>query len=1048
MKNKSMKKQPIDARKAIGTATIVVSAFLLFCLITGRTILGVVGGAVADFFLGLFGITAYALMLAILIVGVMVLCGRKITLPKLQVANFAVMFFAVILLVHLMTSQRSVSANDYGAYLSACYNYATMSTFGGAFAGLFVWPLCNAITVFGTYIFIIALLILTAFICAEYFFKLSKIKFERNEEFITEETHIEPQFPGNKLFVATINESRPQRQQAPEPQTVVSPKPTRDPLDELYGVSREASAPTTYNSVERPAARKSPMDELYGDFLKKDAASDDFYASFGSMPAPRRTPDTSYTRDYESRYSAPKSVENISSAPISKFNGAFEEPPAILHGDDQYTSDTLTNIPKTDEFLEEIKSDKKDVNKESAKKDLYALKGQMKPDTSLPPIVNGDEFSEQLKKKAKYEETAAQTSADTFAPRSKPSSPVFTTPSVEQTLNHAQRQDNEIKEDVASAGKEPETISTPAFIKVDKEPVKDVSFVENAEMPRAETAEPIFEQDLLSDDELKDISIAEAITEPKEEAVSVATPEVGFVEKPFSQFNSKTEEKGFQVGLAAVVGKKEEEQPKPVHKYEKYVPPSLQLLDDAVFDPSVATDDYDAIGKNIERTLAQFKVDATFVNYVHGPTVTRYEFEMAPGISVKRVASLADDIAMVVASKSSVRIEAPIPGKSLFGIEVPNKKVAKVPLRSILESPEFQNTSKGLTFALGIDIGGQKIVSDLADMPHLLIAGSTGSGKSVCVNSLIISMLYKYSPEELRFILVDPKQVEFTLYNKMPHLMINEIICEPEKAISVFNWLIKEMERRFTMFAEYGVREIEGYNKAIDTETTQKLPRIVMVVDEVADLMQYNKSEIEQRIQKLAQKARAAGIHLVLATQRPSVDVITGVIKANFPARIALRVSSAADARTIMQQGGPEKLIAKGDMLFQAGNMPEPIRLQGALVLDDEVREVVNFIAANNESYFDEDVKNAIFNAKKGNAAGGGSDDDDLDDLFYDALKYVIETGMASISMLQRRFSIGYNRAGRLIQDMEEKHFVSPFEGAKPRQVLITEEEYNQLFGN
>ena len=253
------------------------------------------------------------------------------------------------------------------------------------------------------------------------------------------------------------------------------------------------------------------------------------------------------------------------------------------------------------------------------------------------------------------------------------------------------------------------------------------------------------------------------------------------------------------------------------------------------------------------------------------------------------------------------------------------------------------------------------------------------------------------------------------------------------------------MERRFTLFAEYGVRDIKGYNLAIDTETTQKLPRIVLVVDEVADLMQYNKSEIEQRIQKLAQKARAAGIHLVMATQRPSVDIITGVIKANFPARIALRVTTAADSKTILAQGGPEKLLGKGDMFFQTANMSDPLRLQGALITDDEVKEVVNFIAANNECYFDEEVATAIMKAKQASSNGGG-DDDDLDDLFYDALKYVIDTGSASISMLQRRFSIGYNRAGRLIQDMEEKHFVSQFEGAKPRQVLITAEEYEQLF--
>lgn len=1029
MRNKSIKNQSIDIKKAIGTAMIIVSAFLLLCLITRSALLGIVGKAISDFFLGVFGIVSYALMLGILVAGIMVVMNRKVILPKLQIANFAIMFFAITLLIHAITSAHSAVANSFSAYLSACYDFSAMTTFGGAFGGLFLWPLCNAITIFGAYIFILALLILTVFICAEYFFKISNLQIERTARFvkkdIAKESFIQPQYPKNKLFVATINES--------QPKIVVQPQPkVNKAYNELYN-ERLSDDSISYELPE-PRVAPSAHEQLYGDYWRNSE-----YQSTSSRRS--AMPSQSYTEDYERRSSIPKNNDNIVSAPMSTFNKPFDEPPAILHGDDQYTGDTF-NIQQTDEFLAEKKPAKR-TKKETAKKDLYALKGNnMEPDETLPPIVNGEEVSAQLKKKEVYEQFngASGTGNNIYniADHKKEEPIVAPKPTYSPAVNK-----NETATTQSAYKPSASPISPAPFVKVEDKSSETVAYTENKEMERVAVDEPIYEVDLLDDKELEDISIAEAITEPKYDEIELEKEEpVKFVEKPF--LNKNSNEKGFQVGFAAAVGDDKKEE-KPVHKYEKYVPPVLQLLDDAAFDPNVVNEDYEAIGKNIEQLLAQFKVESTLVNIIHGPTVTRYEYQIASGISVKRVTSLADDISMVVASKSSVRIEAPIRGKNLFGIEVPNAKVAKVPLRSVLESADFQNSSHALTFALGIDIGGQKIVADLADMPHLLIAGSTGQGKSVCMNSLIISLLYKYGPEDLRFILVDPKRVEFSVYNKLPHLMINDIICEPEKAISAFNWLIKEMERRFTLFAEYGVRDIKGYNLAIDTETTQKLPRIVLVVDEVADLMQYNKSEIEQRIQKLAQKARAAGIHLVMATQRPSVDIITGVIKANFPARIALRVTTAADSKTILAQGGPEKLLGKGDMFFQTANMSDPLRLQGALITDDEVKEVVNFIAANNECYFDEEVATAIMKAKQASSNGGG-DDDDLDDLFYDALKYVIDTGSASISMLQRRFSIGYNRAGRLIQDMEEKHFVSQFEGAKPRQVLITAEEYEQLF--
>jgi len=1056
MKNKSIKKE-FDIRKTVGTTIIVVCAFLLFCLITRSSILGVVSNSVATFFLGIFGLVAYAVMAAGIVAGVMILLKQKITLPKMQIMNFCAMFFSVTLFVHLITSQGSASANDYLTYLGECYNYPAMSTFGGAFAGLFVWPLCNALSVFGAYVFVIALVILTIFICIEYFFKISNMKIEKEEKEIIQKENVQ-EYPQSKLFVSSVDENEQQ------PQQKVSKS-----FEELYGDKMQNFDVNSGKNSD--VKEKSAREQLYGDYWQESSYTNPSQPQRGSIP------NTSYTKDFEKYYSSPSNNYEVKSAPVSSFEKSFNPPPAIFHGDDNFSSDF--NIRKADEFLFEEKNEKQ-IKREEARKSLYALKGWDYNEV-LPPIVNGDEVSGQLKKKEEFEqkqpvsfvevqptaeenkiaeekpvvqkielaEEKVKSSYSSFSDKNDSFDDLFEEDvkrdynfdeqNIEDEINNAvfaQQNDNVY---IPVIEEKPEEIcNKPVYQEIETQPTS-VEIEDNVDYQ--EEKEEIKPIETPFEEEIEEISVVDMIVEEKVEEPVVEEEPVKFVEKPFI---NKTE-KAFQVGIANVVSDEKQEE-KPIHKYKKYIPPIYSLLDDTVFDPKLLTEDFEGTGLKIQETLAEFKVDATLRNIVTGPTVTRYEFEIARGVSVTKVNALTDDITYAIAAPSPVRIQTPIPGKSLFGIEVANNKVATVSLRSVLESPEFVGApQKGLTYALGIDIGGKKIVSDIADMPHMLIAGATGQGKSVCVNSIIVSMLYKYGPEELRFIMVDPKQVEFTPYGKLPHLMINHIICEPEKAISAFDWLIKEMERRFKLFADYGVREINGYNNAIDTETTQKLPRIVLIVDEVADLMQYNKNEIESRIQRLTQKARAAGIHLILATQRPSVDVITGVIKANIPSRLALRVSSAVDSRTILDQVGAEKLVAKGDMLFRSANMPEPIRLQGAFVSDSEVGKIVDYIAANNECYFDNEVAEAIMKSKK-ESSGGAGGNEDVDELFYEALKYVIEVGQASNSMIQRRFGVGYNRAGRLVQEMEDMGFVSKFEGAKPRQVLISMVEFEERY--
>lgn len=437
----------------------------------------------------------------------------------------------------------------------------------------------------------------------------------------------------------------------------------------------------------------------------------------------------------------------------------------------------------------------------------------------------------------------------------------------------------------------------------------------------------------------------------------------------------------------------------------------------------------------LEETLSSFGVDAKVVQVSKGPSVTRFELQPSPGVKVSRIVNLADDIALALAA-SGVRIEAPIPGKSAVGIEVPNSTLSPVFLREVIESEEFINSKKNLSFCLGKDIAGNCVASDLTKMPHLLIAGATGSGKSVCINTLIISLLYKYSPDKVRLLMVDPKVVELNVYNGIPHLLI-PVVTDPKKAAGALNWAVNEMTRRYKLFADNGVRNIEGYNDLSETgKLDDKLPFIVIIIDELADLMMVCPNDIEDYIGRLAQMARAAGMHLVIATQRPSVDVITGVIKANIPSRISFAVSSQIDSRTILDMAGAEKLLGKGDMLFYPVGESKPVRIQGAFISESEVENVVDFIKHQmGDPEYKEELMDHLDKVNSG-------EDGEYDDLLDEAIRIVVDAGQASTSLLQRRLKIGYNRAARIIEQLEERNIISGKDGAKPRQILVERDEF------
>jgi DNA segregation ATPase FtsK/SpoIIIE, S-DNA-T family len=437
----------------------------------------------------------------------------------------------------------------------------------------------------------------------------------------------------------------------------------------------------------------------------------------------------------------------------------------------------------------------------------------------------------------------------------------------------------------------------------------------------------------------------------------------------------------------------------------------------------------------LEDTLSSFGVEAKVIQVTKGPSVTRFELQPNSGVKVSKIVNLSDDIALGLAARG-VRIEAPIPGKAAVGIEVPNKELTPVYLREVIESDEFINAKKNLAYCLGKDIAGNCVVADLSKMPHVLIAGATGSGKSVCINTLIVSLLYKYSPDTVKLLMVDPKVVELNVYNGIPHLLI-PVVTDPKKAAGALNWAVNEMTRRYKLFAENGVRNIEGYNELFSKgRISEKLPWIVIIVDELADLMMVCPNDIEDYIGRLAQMARAAGMHLVIATQRPSVDVITGVIKANIPSRISFAVSSQIDSRTILDSSGAEKLLGKGDMLFYPVGEVKPIRIQGAFISEEEVEKVVEFIKSqqNNCEYRTEILDQINTSTSEG--------ENERDDLLDEAIRIVVESGQASTSLIQRRLRIGYNRAARIVEQLESNGIISGRDGSKPRQILVDKEEY------
>lgn len=547
-----------------------------------------------------------------------------------------------------------------------------------------------------------------------------------------------------------------------------------------------------------------------------------------------------------------------------------------------------------------------------------------------------------------------------------------------------------------------------------------------------------FEEEKIPDEKVREI-VNEKVEEKAEEAIEPT---------PRSRKNPKQSEQEIADNVSDIVSEIEENQPE-----QNYVFPPISLLQKG--ENKVSSDSkrhLQETANKLQTTLKNFGVNVTITNVSCGPAVTRYEMQPEMGVKVSKIVNLADDIKLNLAA-SDIRIEAPIPGKAAVGIEVPNKENVAVMFRDLVESEDFQKHPSNISFCVGKDIAGKVTVADIAKMPHLLIAGATGSGKSVCINTIIMSILYKADPKDVKLIMIDPKVVELSVYNGIPHLMI-PVVTDPKKAAGALHWAVAEMTERYQKFAEVGVRDLKGYNAKVDSlvnvegeNKPERLPQIVIIVDELADLMMVAPGDVEEAICRLAQLARACGIHLIIATQRPSVNVITGLIKANMPSRIAFAVTSGVDSRTILDMNGAEKLLGKGDMLFNPQGVPKPLRVQGALVTDKEVSDVVAFLKEHNgHAAYNQAVEEKMKSVENTTTSIGGdsADSDSRDAYFADAARLLIEKEKGSIGMLQRYFKVGFNRAARIMDQLEEAGIVGPEEGTKPRKVLMSPEEFEE----
>lgn len=1011
---KSKKESSIFTAETLGVVLILFSALVLVCLITRDGVFSAPGKFINEFFLGCFGYFAYLLTIFGAVYGVLLITGKKINTTRKKKSIIFLCVLVLALLVHAIT-MHDYSELPYGEYLSTCYTLAdggiATCSGGGVITGLLAYVFTALLTNAGAYVILSILLCGAGYLAYKEFFSKRTRKTEEqefNSSFVKEEPSVE-----TKTEQATVSEP------------VVAEKPAfiaeGQKRQKLYVASANDFALKTKKDLK---SETPPVKITYADGGLSIANTGKTYTA-------------QYGEDIQSKLNYIKTPAKINIERSVYENKISQNEVKPAYSENKFSSTAVSSpIAKKEEEKTAVSVDQESVIP------FYEHDESIKnADTA---IGHAENFREKYADIPEFDDL-----------ESSGVSPIEQQPEITEVPLSSVVFNREVKEECAKDifGEEPKTEETTEAV-LDKQ---EFSFSEQEKEPEEELKKP------------EEPRVSPITRERKIRDIFGSTEEKEAPQQDGPAFTSRVEidrngtrRMGFGVQNAEEFPEQKEEPPKKVKEVppinREYFRPPFDLLEDYAPPADLPKENHEERMEIIKQTLEEFKINVEPQTYVQGPSITRYEISMPAGISVKKVLNYDDDLKMRLAARDGIRIEAPIPGKNLFGIEVANQHKITVGLKEVLEGLSGKKSKAGsLMFALGKNLVGEAVCDNLAKGPHYLVAGATGSGKSVCLNVMITSLIMRYSPEELRIILVDPKQVEFSVYEHIPHLMIDGIIYEPKKVIAVLTWAYAEMERRFKTFKESGgmVVDIDAYNEYVASDTVAKMPRIVIIIDELADLMQSCKKDLEARICALAQKARAAGIHLVLATQRPSVDVITGTIKANLPSRIAFKVMNFNDSITILGEQGAEKLLGNGDMLYKNANMPDTERYQGAYISTREVNNVVTYIKEHNKAYFDDELAEYLENAvkEKHEETGPVSDSEEGDmsdansELLIKALSLAINSGTISISQVQRRFQIGYIRAAGLIDKMESFGYISGNEGSKARKVYITREEFEEKFG-
>ncbi len=1015
---------------------VVVCIVVLISLLTRK--MGILGSALGDALKGIFGISSILLPLSAIAYCCWLLGSEQKDNRELRMAGIGVLLLAVCAMAHIINPiEVSIMANM-GEALQSYYQEGAFSN-GGLLGGILGGGIMKAFGKIGAGIIwvavlLISLLMITVKSLFKEFSNVNTYQKNKRQQYHEKRQQMDivskkpKEQPNTRTKLQVKQNIKKKKQQKSNFNILLhADEGYRQNKEEMPIVEATIFKPKTEESIILEPGPKIPVIFDYGKTENEILQEQQMYAPTVEQmveetyqqtpPVEKRrtkrsnkyfqTEQQNYTekeKTQEHHIVAKNDAENISKDDKKQKIQQNDIQIADDISDTTNTTNTTNSIRymifKDDEELEKQNTEQKTEQKQQTEQEQYKQQSDTEDIADVLALLNSIDLEDE-NIKSSYDK------------------------------NEEQKQSDDIMEIIADWAEEEEESSNglTLFLAEDEEEqqndVKD--FTETMSIQEAEKISNEENEQEVSFNEnlIEEISIDEDVAEDTEEIsidkdITEDTEEISFSDEQVLQSTQHN---------------------RIVPQIPQYVFPSMDLLSrNQAIQSSESKSEMLHNAKKLETTLKSFGVDAKVIQINKGPTVTRYELSPSQGVKVSKIVNLADDIALNLAA-SGIRIEAPIPGKAAVGIEVPNKESQSVSLRSVLESEIFQDFPSKLAFALGEDITGQPVVTDIAKMPHLLIAGATGSGKSVCINTLITSILYKSTPEEVKLLLVDPKVVELSIYNGIPHLLI-PVVTEPKKASAALNWAVREMLERYKDFAENGVRDIKGYN-AMKKEKGESdfMPQIVIIIDELADLMMAAPGEVEDAICRLAQMARAAGMHLIIATQRPSVDVITGVIKANIPSRLAFAVSSGIDSRTILDMTGAEKLLGKGDMLFYPQGMSKPVRIQGAFLSDKEVENIVNFIKKQSLTDYDKEIIDKITT----DVLQSGTESEETDAFFDKAVDLVIQKQKASTSMLQRQFRIGYNRAARLMESLESHGIVGPEEGSKPRKVLLTKEEWEDM---